>query len=1109
MIHLLNNLPPNPYIIGIPIREAEKFFGREEVFNLIAENLLQNVQLTLLYGQRRIGKSSVLNLIPTIIPQKISRDEFIFIEFDFQAIGTLPNAEILSRIAHEVLNKLEDLRYLEDEHLLLEHLAENINTDLTIFNGEFLPQVYKQIGEKKIVFLWDEFDVIMGRDDEEEAQIFADYIIQILEKEERLTEPRLFIIPIVGRDINKLETLLKLFRKGLKEQISWLDKDNTTQLITKPAEDILTFHTSAIDAIFNLSAGSPYFTQVICHNIYGQVAHNYNINPQKDILNITHKNVENIIDQAIISAEGGLTWFWQGLNLQQQVIIAAAAEAKKIAIANHKQYNKQYPIEEPLTLLTNDYGIEITNDLTDAYEQLCEYNFLDETKRQVKIEFVHLWLVKEHSLQDTLRNEDNNLQNINKETVNRYLSLANDSRPNDPELAFTLYKAAVSLNPNNFQCVIALAEEYLKRQNINEASNLYRRVYQFYSKTNFHQQELILQPLLNLAQQKLEAKDFEQALEICLMADKIDSEQSKNTLIDVREDYGHNLILKREWARAEEQFTLVLQLDSTRRHSKQRLEEIKTLKTGANLILKTENSASVASVTEDRNRNNINRNHKIVNLLNRVLRFKRVVGLGIMVILGLGGYRLFNTVSEPCRPGENKQFGVRCVVDNSKISRGDRTLFPNISNKFRDQGIQAFKKRNYTQAADLFQKATEANKNDPEVRIYYNNALARQQGYPFTFAVVIPIDSISISNGQEILRGVAAAQQQFNHQFNQQFNQQNQGSNARLLEIVIANDANTNAEQVAQQLTNDASILGVIGHNSSDATKIALPVYEKAGLPIISPTSTSIFLNNSVFFRSVYSDESAGQKLAQYACKEMNLQKVVIFANPNSPYSNSIREVFTNTFEKLVTSNQKLPCQVVGERLIDFTATDFDPEKEVARSVYTHKAEAALLVPNTDKVDIAVNIAKEITKRNTKLKSRNYPIQEVKMLAGDTLYNHDLTIVRGGKDIEGLVVAIPWFRGTSAAKEFAEKSRQLWGGDVSWRTATSFDATQAFIKALSNNASRTTVLEKLKNVNLAAKETSGYPFQFTEKRERQGESILLEVKDGQFIEIKSKFNQAD
>ncbi|MFM6068600.1 MAG: ABC transporter substrate-binding protein, partial [Sphaerospermopsis kisseleviana] len=353
----------------------------------------------------------------------------------------------------------------------------------------------------------------------------------------------------------------------------------------------------------------------------------------------------------------------------------------------------------------------------------------------------------------------------------------------------------------------------------------------------------------------------------------------------------------------------------------------------------------------------------------------------------------------------------------------------------------------------------------------------------------VPIDNTSTSNGEEILRGVAAAQNQFN---------QNKGL-GRFLEIVIANDGNTEyAEQVAQKLVNDSSILGVIGHNSSDATKIALPVYEKAGLPIISATSTSFLLKNPVFFRSLYSDESAGQKLANHAYKQLKLKTAVIFANPNSPYSNSIREVFTNTFEKL-------GGEVVRKPLIDLTATTFDPEKEVAKSVYTDKAEVALLFPSTDKTDIAINIAKEITKRNARLKTQNFPIQEVKMFAGDTLYyNYDPTIVRGGKDVEGLIIAIPWFRGTPAAQKFAKKSQQLWGGDVSWRTATSYDATQAFIKALSNNASRQTVLERLKNVTLPENETSGYPFQFTEDRERQGESILVKVQNGKFVEIESR-----
>jgi ABC-type branched-subunit amino acid transport system substrate-binding protein len=226
--------------------------------------------------------------------------------------------------------------------------------------------------------------------------------------------------------------------------------------------------------------------------------------------------------------------------------------------------------------------------------------------------------------------------------------------------------------------------------------------------------------------------------------------------------------------------------------------------------------------------------------------------------------------------------------DNSKISRGERTLFPKIYNPSRDQGIAAFKNGNYQEAAKLFQQtqSIDAKQKDPEVVIYYNNARARQQGSPFTLAAVVPIDTKNNTNeAQEILRGVAQAQNQFN----------NKGLNNRFLEIVIANDDNTeSAQQVAQQLVKDDSILGVIGHNSSDATQKALPEYEKAGLAIISPTATSVLLKSSVFFRTVSSDASAGKKLAEYTFNNLKLKRAVIFANPNSPYSNSIREVFTN-----------------------------------------------------------------------------------------------------------------------------------------------------------------------------------------------------------------------
>ena len=66
----MNNIN-NPYIIGRPITEPDKFFGRENLFKSINDNLDNNQKIILLFGQRRIGKSSVL----AQVSQQISKSD--------------------------------------------------------------------------------------------------------------------------------------------------------------------------------------------------------------------------------------------------------------------------------------------------------------------------------------------------------------------------------------------------------------------------------------------------------------------------------------------------------------------------------------------------------------------------------------------------------------------------------------------------------------------------------------------------------------------------------------------------------------------------------------------------------------------------------------------------------------------------------------------------------------------------------------------------------------------------------------------------------------------------------------------------------------------------
>ncbi len=394
-----------------------------------------------------------------------------------------------------------------------------------------------------------------------------------------------------------------------------------------------------------------------------------------------------------------------------------------------------------------------------------------------------------------------------------------------------------------------------------------------------------------------------------------------------------------------------------------------------------------------------------------------------------------------------------------RLSSGDRRLFTNQINTSADQGIDAFTAGNYEEAYQQFSEAVKAAPNDPEVQIYLNNSQARKAGKPFTLAAVVPVDQ-KRTNAEEMLRGVAQEQSQFNQQ----------GINGRLLEIVIVNDSNdpNYAQQVAQKIVNNNDILGVIGHNSSSASAKGLEEYEKAGIAMISPTSTSTSLSGNVFFRTVPSDAKAGQFLAQYSLNN-SISNVAIFFTSTSSYSKSLKQAFIDKFQLLGTATE-----------FDLSEPNFDPKSTV--ETLQNKVDAFVLFPNTD--NKILNLALQVADANANLTNPK------KLLGGDALYNPaTLKLSQGG--VDGLVLAVPWF--AKPTYPYTNLAAKRWGGRVSWRTATSYDVTKAFTKALSENATRNSVLTNLEQTNLSPSETSGEPLQFLKSGDRNTDPLLVRV----------------
>ncbi|MBL1203383.1 MAG: ABC transporter substrate-binding protein [Nostoc sp. GBBB01] len=987
----------NPYIIGRSIYEPEKFFGRDNLFKFIEDCLNSNTRILLLHGQRRIGTSSVLQQIP----HKLAENKFVFINFDLQGHSQSSLSEILHKLSEAIAETLE----LNSDIISLPS-KEELENHLDIFSNNFLPRVYQILGNRNLVILLDEFDVISSDDNIlNHGNNFFRYLQSLLDQQEKL-----FIIPVVGRTQHDLQNLVDLFNTPPYQKVDLLDEITTKQLIIKPAQGMLEYEEDAIRAIFELSSGHPYFTQAICFNLFLQAK-------IAKIWKVTRSDVEGIVDKTIESVEPGLVGFWYGLSVDEKVVFSAVAEGQKIAI----EQSKSFP-EDPLILL-NEYGVIITIELREAAKKLAINGFLDETERRVKIELVRRWLVQNHPLKKAIWR----LEKFREEEINRIseeaIKLHQDGKNQN---VIDAYEEILKLNPNHFSTLAALAEKYLEIYNFKKSLEIYERAYQ------------------------------------------IDYIRNKEGFLLALEAYGNNLIKQRKFIEAKAPFQKVLKIEADRESAKYKLREIE-----AEIEQQEKLEKQQAQIYQQQLKKGL---VTIESLQNQKALIRPVI-LGLILLgISIGSIAVYR-FSTSCDEGQQKVDGSCGYKQNSfipnniqsNISSGDRTLFFSIPNTYRDQGIEAFKQGNYPQAIELFQQAITANRSDPEVRIYYNNAIARQRGNPFTLAVVVPAEN-GRDRALEILRGVAQSQDQFNA---------NGGRDNRSLEILIANDGDdpTQAQQIAQRLANDKSVLGVIGHGSSNTTKAALNIYEQADIPVISPTSSANTLEGKNFFRTTPSDAAFGKKLAQYAFDSRLNKVVIVYNSNNNTYSNSLREEFDKNFQGQIIS------------IIDLNKKTLNIEQELKDSA-SQQAQAVMLLQNVERIATALDIAK--VDLDNKL--------GLKLLGGDSLYIQK-TLQDGGNAVEGLVVAVPWFREAPQARDFSQTAKRLWEGDISWRTATSYDATQAFINSLSAQPSRETILQNLTQIDLKAKLTSGNELKF-QKGERQSEAVLVKVESGRFTCLK-------
>lgn len=124
-------------------------------------------------------------------------------------------------------------------------------------------------------------------------------------------------------------------------------------------------------------------------------------------------------------------------------------------------------------------------------------------------------------------------------------------------------------------------------------------------------------------------------------------------------------------------------------------------------------------------------------------------------------------------------------------------------------------------------------------------------------------------------------------------------------ELVAQDDGGTGegGAAVANKFVADPTVVAIAGHIFSGATAAAIPIYEKAGYPMMSPSATNPPLTQSgskVFNRIPFTDAQQGQFAANYLAKTLNVKKLAIL-HDGTTYGKGLAEVVQKVFGTLGT----------------------------------------------------------------------------------------------------------------------------------------------------------------------------------------------------------------
>jgi hypothetical protein len=250
----------SPYIIGVPLTQQQEIFtGRNDIGTRIEQLLLDRRRPPLLlYGQRRMGKTSLLNNLGRLLPNTIIP---LFVDLQGAPSSASDYAGFLYNLARGMITSAKRQSALTLPSLTREDLEKDPFTSF----DEWLDKVEQALQDNTALLSLDEFEVLdsaitKGRFDEEDVLGMLRNLIQ--------HRPKFKILIAGSHTIQEYQRWASYLINVQVVHISYLKEDEARQLIEHPVKDFtLRYEPDAVERVLQLTRCHPFLVQLLCAEI--------------------------------------------------------------------------------------------------------------------------------------------------------------------------------------------------------------------------------------------------------------------------------------------------------------------------------------------------------------------------------------------------------------------------------------------------------------------------------------------------------------------------------------------------------------------------------------------------------------------------------------------------------------------------------------------------------------------------------------------------------------------------------------------------------------------------------------------------------------------------